>query len=117
MRISDWSSDVCSSDLTTNILFICGGAFAGLDKIIGDRLPGKSIGFGAHVAAPDERRTGEVLRKCEPTDLLKFGLIPEFIGSLSVIATLEHLDDPTRIQILPDQNNARCKQRKEESRG
>src|SRR3546814_2114682 len=56
---------------TTNILFICGGAFAGLDKIIGDRLQGKSIGFGAHVAAPDERRTGEVLRKCEPEDLLK----------------------------------------------
>src|SRR3546814_12068867 len=93
MRISDWSSDVCSSDLTTNILFICGGAFAGLDKIIGDRLQGKSIGFGAHVAAPDERRTGEVLRKCEPEDLLKFGLIPEFIGRLPVIATLERSEE------------------------
>ena len=74
---------------TTNILFICGGAFAGLEKIIGDRLQGKSIGFGAHVAAPDERKTGEVLKHCEPEDLLKFGLIPEFIGRLPVIATLD----------------------------
>src|ERR671931_50488 len=63
---------------TTNILFICGGAFAGLEKIISDRMQGKSMGFGAHVAAPDERKTGEVLKHCEPEDLLKFGLIPEF---------------------------------------
>src|SRR3546814_7201821 len=110
MRISDWSSDVCSSDLTTNILFICGGAFAGLDKIIGDRLQGKSIGFGAHVAAPDERRTGEVLRKCEPEDLLKFGLIPEFIGRLPVIANLEDLDEPALIKILTEPKNALIKQ-------
>ncbi|MFL5123833.1 MAG: ATP-dependent Clp protease ATP-binding subunit ClpX, partial [Microvirga sp.] len=77
---------------TTNILFICGGAFAGLEKIISDRMQGKSMGFGAHVAAPEERQTGEVLKHCEPEDLLKFGLIPEFIGRLPVIATLEDLD-------------------------
>ncbi|MFX8377793.1 AAA family ATPase, partial [Acinetobacter baumannii] len=64
---------------TTNILFICGGAFSGLEKIIGDRLEGKSIGFGAHVAAPEEKRTGETLKSVEPEDLLKFGLIPEFV--------------------------------------
>ena len=61
---------------TTNILFICGGAFSGLEKIIGDRLQGKSIGFGAYVAAPEERRTGELLRSTEPEDLLKFGAYP-----------------------------------------
>jgi ATP-dependent Clp protease ATP-binding subunit ClpX len=77
---------------TTNILFIAGGAFAGLEKIIGDRLQGKSIGFGAHVAGPDERRAGETLKQIEPEDLLKFGLIPEFVGRLPVIATLEDLD-------------------------
>jgi len=67
---------------TTNILFICGGAFSGLEKIIGDRLQGKSIGFGAYVASPEERRTGETLKAVEPEDLLKFGLIPEFVGRL-----------------------------------
>ncbi|MGQ5701589.1 ATP-dependent Clp protease ATP-binding subunit ClpX [Sandaracinobacteroides sp. A072] len=95
---------------TTNILFICGGAFAGLDRIISDRLQGKSIGFGAHVAAPDERRTGEVLRHCEPEDLLKFGLIPEFVGRLPVIATLEDLDEPALIKILTEPKNALSKQ-------
>jgi ATP-dependent Clp protease ATP-binding subunit ClpX len=95
---------------TTNILFICGGAFAGLDRIISDRLQGKSIGFGAHVAAPDERRTGEVLRNCEPEDLLKFGLIPEFVGRLPVIATLEDLDEPALIKILTEPKNALSKQ-------
>uniref|UniRef100_UPI0035AF5C79 ATP-dependent Clp protease ATP-binding subunit ClpX n=1 Tax=Sandaracinobacter sp. TaxID=2487581 RepID=UPI0035AF5C79 len=95
---------------TTNILFICGGAFAGLDRIISDRLQGKSIGFGAHVAAPDERRTGEVLRQCEPEDLLKFGLIPEFVGRLPVIATLEDLDEPALIKILTEPKNALSKQ-------
>ncbi|MBU6207425.1 MAG: ATP-dependent Clp protease ATP-binding subunit ClpX, partial [Alphaproteobacteria bacterium] len=77
---------------TTNILFICGGAFSGLEKIISDRLEGKSIGFGARVAAPDERRVGEVFKQVEPEDLLKFGLIPEFVGRLPVVATLEDLD-------------------------
>jgi ATP-dependent Clp protease ATP-binding subunit ClpX len=95
---------------TTNILFICGGAFAGLDRIISDRLQGKSIGFGAHVAAPDERRAGEVLRNCEPEDLLKFGLIPEFVGRLPVIATLEDLDEPALIKILTEPKNALSKQ-------
>jgi ATP-dependent Clp protease ATP-binding subunit ClpX len=95
---------------TTNILFICGGAFAGLEKIIGDRLEGKSIGFGAHVAAPDERRAGEVLRHTEPEDLLKFGLIPEFVGRLPVVATLEDLDTEALVKILREPKNALVKQ-------
>ncbi|MFZ4380437.1 MAG: ATP-dependent Clp protease ATP-binding subunit ClpX [Sandarakinorhabdus sp.] len=95
---------------TTNILFICGGAFSGLDRIIGDRMQGRSIGFGAHVAGPDERRVGELLRKCEPEDLLRFGLIPEFIGRLPVIATLEDLDEPALIKILTEPKNALVKQ-------
>ena len=95
---------------TTNILFICGGAFAGLEKIIADRLQGKSIGFGAHVAAPDERRAGEVLRHTEPEDLLKFGLIPEFVGRLPVLATLEDLDEPALVKILTEPKNALIKQ-------
>ena len=95
---------------TTNILFICGGAFAGLEKIIADRLQGKSIGFGAHVAAPDERRTGQVLKSTEPEDLLKFGLIPEFIGRLPVIATLEDLDEAALVKILVEPKNALVKQ-------
>jgi len=95
---------------TTNILFICGGAFSGLDRIIGDRLQGKSIGFGAHVAAPDERRVGALLMKCEPEDLLRFGLIPEFIGRLPVIATLEDLDEAALIKILTEPKNALSKQ-------
>jgi ATP-dependent Clp protease ATP-binding subunit ClpX len=95
---------------TTNILFICGGAFSGLEKIIGDRLQGKSIGFGAHVAAPDERRTGELLRQGEPEDLLKFGLIPEFVGRLPVIATLEDLDIDALVKILSEPKNALVKQ-------
>ncbi len=95
---------------TTNILFICGGAFAGLEKIIGDRLQGKSIGFGAHVAAPDERRTGAILQQGEPEDLLKFGLIPEFVGRLPVIATLEDLDVDALVKILAEPKNALVKQ-------
>ena len=95
---------------TTNILFICGGAFAGLEKIIGDRLEGKSIGFGAHVAAPEERRVGELLAQGEPEDLLKFGLIPEFVGRLPVIATLEDLDVDALVTILQEPKNALVKQ-------
>ncbi|MGB3722468.1 MAG: ATP-dependent Clp protease ATP-binding subunit ClpX [Pacificimonas sp.] len=95
---------------TTNILFICGGAFAGLERIIADRLQGKSIGFGAHVAAPDERRTGEVLRQIEPEDLLKHGLIPEFVGRLPILATLEDLDEDALITILTEPKNALVKQ-------
>jgi ATP-dependent Clp protease ATP-binding subunit ClpX len=95
---------------TTNILFICGGAIAGLEKIISDRMQGKSMGFGAHVAAPDERKTGEVLKHCEPEDLLKFGLIPEFVGRLPVIATLLDLDEPALVKILIEPKNALVKQ-------
>ncbi len=97
---------------TTNILFICGGAFSGLEKIIGDRLEGKSIGFGAHVASPDERRVGAMLQKSEPEDLLKFGLIPEFVGRLPVIATLEDLDIAALVKILSEPKNALVKQYK-----
>jgi ATP-dependent Clp protease ATP-binding subunit ClpX len=95
---------------TTNILFICGGAFAGLEKIIGDRLQGKSIGFGAHVAGPDDRRTGETLKQVEPEDLLRYGLIPEFVGRLPVIATLEDLDIAALVTILQEPKNALIKQ-------
>ncbi len=95
---------------TSNILFICGGAFAGLEKIISGRGRGTSIGFGAKVTGPDERRTGEVLRQVEPEDLLKFGLIPEFIGRLPVIATLEDLDEVALVQILTEPKNALVKQ-------
>jgi len=97
---------------TTNILFIAGGAFAGLEKIIGDRLQGKSIGFGAHVAGPDERRAGEVLKNIEPEELLKFCLIPEFVGRLPVIATLEDLDIDALVKILGEPKNALVKQYK-----
>jgi ATP-dependent Clp protease ATP-binding subunit ClpX len=95
---------------TTNILFICGGAFAGLEKIIANRLEGKSIGFGAHVADPDERRTGEILKQCEPEDLLKYGLIPEFVGRLPVTATLEDLNIEALVKILAEPKNALVKQ-------
>jgi ATP-dependent Clp protease ATP-binding subunit ClpX len=95
---------------TTNILFLCGGAFAGLDKVISARSEKTSIGFGAKVAAPDERRVGAVLKDLEPEDLVKFGLIPEFIGRLPVIATLEDLDEDALIQILSEPKNALVKQ-------
>jgi ATP-dependent Clp protease ATP-binding subunit ClpX len=95
---------------TTNILFICGGAFAGLEKLIASRQVGTSIGFNATVKAPDDRRVGDVLRNVEPEDLLKFGLIPEFIGRLPVIATLEDLDESALIQILTQPKNALLKQ-------
>lgn len=95
---------------TTNILFICGGAFAGLEKIISQRGRGSSIGFGADVRGPEERRTGELLQQVEPDDLLKFGLIPEFIGRLPVIATLGDLDEAALIDILTKPKNAIVKQ-------
>ena len=95
---------------TTNILFICGGAFAGLEKIISTRGKSTSIGFGATVQAPDDRRTGEVLRRVEPEDLLKFGLIPEFVGRLPVIATLDDLDEDALKKILTEPKNALVKQ-------
>jgi ATP-dependent Clp protease ATP-binding subunit ClpX len=97
---------------TTNILFICGGAFAGLEKIITQRSKGKGagIGFGADVRAQDERRAGAILREIEPEDLLKFGLIPEFIGRLPVVATLDDLDEHVLIEILTKPKNALVKQ-------
>ena len=95
---------------TTNILFICGGAFAGLEKIIGARGKGSGIGYGAEVRDPDERRTGAILRDVEPEDLLRFGLIPEFIGRLPVVATLEDLDEAALMEILTKPKNALVKQ-------
>jgi ATP-dependent Clp protease ATP-binding subunit ClpX len=95
---------------TTNILFICGGAFAGLDRIIAARGRGTSIGFGADVRAPEDRKTGELLRDVEPEDLLRYGLIPEFIGRLPVVATLEDLDEESLIEILTTPKNALVKQ-------
>ncbi|MBM3644709.1 MAG: ATP-dependent Clp protease ATP-binding subunit ClpX [Alphaproteobacteria bacterium] len=95
---------------TTNILFICGGAFSGLDKLIAQRRQGTSIGFGAEVRGPDDRRTGEVLRDLEPEDLLKYGLIPEFVGRLPVVATLEDLDETALVEILTRPKNALLKQ-------
>ncbi len=97
---------------TTNILFICGGAFAGLDKIISGRNSGAGIGFGADVRDPDERNISQLLGDLEPEDLIKFGLIPEFIGRLPVIATLEDLDEEALIRILTEPKNALTKQYK-----
>src|SRR5881398_3266400 len=95
---------------TTNILFICGGAFSGLDKIISMRRQGTSIGFGAEIKGPEDRRTGEILRDLEPEDLLRYGLIPEFVGRLPVVATLEDLDEGALVEILTRPKNALVKQ-------
>ncbi|MCZ7675089.1 MAG: ATP-dependent Clp protease ATP-binding subunit ClpX [Roseovarius sp.] len=95
---------------TTNILFICGGAFAGLDKIIARRGKGSAMGFGADVRDVDERGVGEIFTDLEPEDLLKFGLIPEFVGRLPVIATLEDLDEEALVTILTQPKNALIKQ-------
>ncbi len=95
---------------TTNILFICGGAFAGLEKIIAQRGKGSGIGFGASVKGPDERGVGELFKELEPEDLLKFGLIPEFVGRLPVIATLADLDEAALVTILTEPKNALVKQ-------
>ena len=95
---------------TTNILFICGGAFAGLEKIISQRGRATSIGFGAHVASEDDRQTGDILKELEPEDLLKFGLIPEFVGRVPVLATLEDLDEESLVKILTEPKNALIKQ-------
>ena len=95
---------------TTNILFICGGAFAGLDKIIAQRTQGSSMGFGSNPKGPDERGTGDLLREVEPEDMLKFGLIPEFIGRLPVLATLGDLSETALIEILTRPKNALAKQ-------
>ena len=98
---------------TTNILFICGGAFAGLDKIISQRDKGTSIGFGADVRNTLDKKTGEWMKTLEPEDLLKYGLIPEFIGRLPMIATLEDLDEKSLIKILQEPKNSLTKQYQE----
>ncbi len=95
---------------TTNILFICGGAFAGLEKVINKRLKAKTMGFGAEVRSIKEEDLGELLGKVQPTDLLKYGLIPEFVGRMPVIATLNELDEEALIQILREPKNALVKQ-------
>ncbi len=96
---------------TSNILFICGGAFAGLDKVIRDRSEKSGIGFGAEVKSKDEKRNfGETLHSLEPEDLVRYGLIPEFVGRLPVIATLDELDKAALIQILTEPRNALTKQ-------
>jgi len=95
---------------TTNILFICGGAFAGLDKIIGMRGKGTSIGFGATVSNKEEKKLSETLKNLEPEDLIKYGLIPEFIGRMPIIATLNDLDEKSLIKILKEPKNSLTKQ-------
>jgi ATP-dependent Clp protease ATP-binding subunit ClpX len=95
---------------TTNILFICGGAFAGLDKIIAQRGKGSAMGFGADVRDEESRGIGEIFTELEPEDLLKFGLIPEFVGRLPVLATLEDLDEDALVTILSQPKNALVKQ-------
>src|SRR5438876_451177 len=91
---------------TSNILFICGGAFGGLENIIEKRVGGRSLGFGSDVKSKTERNIGELLRDVQPEDLLKFGMIPEFIGRLPVIATLEELDESALMEILTKPRNA-----------
>ena len=98
---------------TTNILFICGGAFAGLDKIISQRDKGSSIGFGAEVKTVADKKVGEWMKGLEPEDLLKYGLIPEFIGRLPITATLEDLDEKSLIKILLEPKNSLIKQYQE----
>ena len=98
---------------TTNILFICGGAFAGLEKIISQRDKGSSIGFGAEVKSIEDKKVGEWMKNLEPEDLLKYGLIPEFIGRLPIIATLEDLDEKSLIKILNEPKNSLIKQYQE----
>jgi ATP-dependent Clp protease ATP-binding subunit ClpX len=97
---------------TTNILFVCGGAFAGLDKIIDSRGRGTSIGFGAKVKSNEERTLSDLIKKLEPEDLIKYGLIPEFVGRMPVIATLQDLDEKSLIKILKEPKNSLLKQYK-----
>jgi ATP-dependent Clp protease ATP-binding subunit ClpX len=95
---------------TSNILFICGGTFNGLEKVIQRRLGAKLVGFGAKIAKPNKNTTGELLKKLEPEDLIKFGLIPEFLGRLPVVTTLGELSEETLIRILKEPKNALIKQ-------
>jgi ATP-dependent Clp protease ATP-binding subunit ClpX len=95
---------------TTNILFIVGGAFCGLEQVVERRIGGKSLGFGSDVTSKTEKKLGELLALVEPDDLLKFGLIPEFVGRLPIITSLEELDEPSLIEILTKPRNALVKQ-------
>ena len=95
---------------TTNILFICGGAFGGLDKVIGRRGSETSIGFGAKVKHFQDKSTGELIKNLEPEDLIKYGLIPEFVGRMPILATLEDLDEKALVQILKEPKNSLLKQ-------
>ena len=95
---------------TTNILFVCGGAFSGLETVIGQRVGAKTMGFGAESAQQKEEKIGEVLCQVEPGDLLKYGLIPEFIGRLPIVATLDELDEEALVRILSEPKNALVKQ-------
>jgi ATP-dependent Clp protease ATP-binding subunit ClpX len=95
---------------TTNILFVCGGAFVGLDDIIRRRIGVKGMGFGADIRRKDERSMSNLLHEVQTEDLLKFGLIPEFVGRLPVIATLEELDEPALVRILKEPKNALTRQ-------
>ncbi|WP_204493498.1 ATP-dependent Clp protease ATP-binding subunit ClpX [Archangium primigenium] len=97
---------------TTNILFICGGAFGGLEQVIERRLGGKSLGFGADIQSKKQRNLTELLKHVEPEDLLKFGMIPEFIGRLPIVTALEELDEPALVNILSQPKNALTKQYK-----
>jgi len=97
---------------TTNILFICGGAFCGLEQVVERRIGGKSLGFGSDVKSKNDKNVGELLAMVEPDDLLKFGLIPEFVGRLPVVTSLEELDEPALVEILTRPRNALVKQYK-----
>lgn len=95
---------------TTNILFICGGAFVGLDDLVGQRLGKKTLGFGAEVISSKEKRIGNILSLLEPEDLIKYGLIPEFVGRLPVTAVLDELDESALVKILTEPKNSLIKQ-------
>jgi ATP-dependent Clp protease ATP-binding subunit ClpX len=95
---------------TTNVLFICGGAFVGVDKIVEGRVGKTGIGFGAEIKSREDRRVGELLALIQPEDLLRYGLIPEFVGRLPVVATLHDLDEPALVRILREPKNAIIKQ-------
>jgi ATP-dependent Clp protease ATP-binding subunit ClpX len=95
---------------TTNVLFLCGGAFVGLERIVEGRVGKTAMGFGAEIKSREDRRIGDLLQLCQPEDLLKYGLIPEFVGRLPVVATLHDLDEPALVRILREPKNAIVKQ-------
>ena len=97
---------------TTNILFICGGAFAGLDKVVERRGKGSAIGFGAKVKSLKENTFSQLMKSLEPEDLIKYGLIPEFIGRMPIVATLDELDEKSLVKILKEPKNSLIKQYK-----